>query len=65
MEEPEQPLWPEQYATYNSFVTKRENLHRQYNSFLMDANDAAETRAMELSHQTAAELKHDRSLFKA
>ena len=48
-----QPLWPEQYVVYNSFVTRREeNRRHQFRSFLIDVNDTAKARAMELSHQT-------------
>ena len=46
--EPEQPLWPEpeQYTTYNSFVTVREEsgeLH--FRSFVLAANNVAEAHA--------------------
>ena len=59
-------LWSEQYASYNSFVTAREeNGRRQFNSFLMYTNDVAESHAMELSHQTMTEVEHAYSLFEA
>ena len=58
--EPEQPMWPEQNAAYNSFITAREESRlRYFRSFAMAMKKAAEARAIELSRQTALEEAHE------
>ena len=54
MKEPEpkqlQPEQPKQGRISTRRTTHSSLLRRQFNSFLMDVNDAAEAGAMELSH---------------
>ena len=57
------PMCPEHYATYNSFLTAREEGgRRQFRSFLMDV---VEARAMKLSRQMTLDKEHARPLFEA
>ena len=60
------PIWPDQHATYFSFVMAREDEgRRQFREFVLAANDAAKARNVELSLQTIVEDEYARSFVEA